>query len=47
MDMFGEQAAKETLDGVNKGKSRASTIERYIFSGENTKGNYANRLRKE
>lgn len=45
-DMFGEEAAQDTLRDVNKGKIRESTIEKYLYTDE-TKEEYAERLRAE
>lgn len=46
MDMFGEEAAGETLADVNEGRVRAETIEKYLYTDE-TKEEYARRLRNE
>lgn len=45
-DMFGEEAAKDTLNDVNQGKIRESTLEKYLYTDE-TKEEYAARLRAE
>ncbi len=45
-DMFGEDAAKETLQDVNDGKIRAETIEKYLYKDE-TKAEYSIRLKNE
>ena len=45
-DMFGEEAARDTLADVNSGKIRESTIEKYLYTDE-TKEEYAARLRAE
>lgn len=45
-DMFGEQAAKDTLNDVNRGKIRESTLEKYLYVDE-TKKQYTKRLRDE
>ncbi len=45
-DMFGEDAARDTLADVNSGKIRESTIEKYLYTDE-TKDEYAARLRAE
>lgn len=45
-DMFGEEAARDTLDDVNSGKIKESTIEKYLYTDE-TKEEYAARLRAE
>lgn len=45
-DMFGEEAAKDTLDDVNSGRVRESIIEKYLYTDE-TKEDYAKRLKEE
>jgi len=45
-DMFGEEAAKDTLKDVNAGRVRESTLEKYLYTDE-TKDEYAARLKKE
>ena len=45
-DMFGEEAARDTLADVNSGRVRESTIEKYLYTDE-TKEEYAARLRAE
>ena len=45
-DMFGEAAARDTLDDVNSGRVRESTIEKYLYTDE-TKEEYTARLRAE
>ena len=45
-DLFGEQAAQDTLKDVNEGKIRESTLEKYLYTDE-TKEEYAARLRAE
>lgn len=45
-DMFGEDAAKDTLDDVNSGRVRESTIEKYLYTNE-TKEEYEKRLKDE
>ena len=45
-DMFGEQAAKDTLNDVNSGRVRESVIEKYLYTDE-TKEEYTARLRAE
>lgn len=45
-DMFGEKAAKDTLDDVNSGRVRESTIEKYLYTDE-TKEEYTKRLKDE
>lgn len=45
-DTFGEEAARDTLNDVNEGKIRESTLEKYLYTDE-TKDEYAARLKKE
>ena len=45
-DMFGEEAARDTLEDVNSGRVRESTIEKYLYTDE-TKEEYTTRLRAE
>lgn len=45
-DMFGEEAATDTLNDVNEGKISASTLEKYLYTDE-TKDEYAKRLKDE
>ncbi len=45
-DMFGEEAARDTLEDVNSGRVRESTIEKYLYTDE-TKEEYTARLRNE
>ena len=46
MDMFGEQAAADTLKDVNEGKIKESTIEKYLYTDE-TKEEFEERLKRE
>lgn len=45
-DMFGEEAARQTLDDVNAGRIRESTLEKYLYDDE-TKEEYAERIKRE
>lgn len=45
-DMFGEDAARDTLNDVNEGRVRASTIEKYLYTDE-TKEEYSQRHKAE
>ena len=45
-DLFGEDAAKDTLKDVNEGRIRESTLEKYLYTDE-SKDEYAARLRAE
>ena len=47
MDMFGEEAAKQTLDDVNSGRCRESIIEKYLYDKSESKEQYAERLKSE
>ena len=46
-DMFGEQAARDTLNDVNEGRIRESTLEKYLYDDSETKEQYAERLKRE
>lgn len=46
LDMFGEEAACQTLDDVNAGRIRESTLEKYLYDDE-SKMDYAERLKRE
>ncbi len=46
VDMFGEDVARDTLNDVNKGKVRASTVEKYLYTDE-TKEEYSKRIKNE
>lgn len=46
-DMFGEQAAKDTLNDVNEGRIKESTLEKYLYDESETKEEYTERLRNE
>ena len=47
MDMFGEEAATQTLQDVNEGRVSEETIETYLYDEEETKEQYAERLKQE
>jgi len=47
LDMFGEEAARQTLKDVNAGRCRESTIEKYLYDDSESKEQYAERLKKE
>ena len=47
LDMFGEEAARDTLKDVNEGRVRESTLEKYLYSDGETKEEYAERLKRE
>ena len=46
LDMFGEDAARETLEDVNEGRCSAAVIEKYLYTDE-SKEEYAERLKCE
>ena len=46
-DMFGEQAARDTLNDVNEDRIRESTLEKYLYDDSETKEQYAERLKRE
>lgn len=46
LDLFGEEAAADTLNDVNEGRIRAETVEKYLYTDE-SKEDYAERLRNE
>lgn len=46
LDMFGEEAAKDTLKDANDGKISANTIDKYLFIDE-SKEEYTKRLQDE
>lgn len=45
-DMFGEKAAKDTLNDVNSGRVKESIIAKYLYT-EETKEDYSKRLKEE
>jgi len=47
LDMFGEDAARDTLKDVNEGRIRESTLEKYLYNEDETKAQYAERLKNE
>lgn len=47
LDMFGEEAASQTLDDVNAGKISEATLEKYLYNSSETKGQYRERLKRE
>ncbi len=44
-DMFGADAAQDTLNDVNKGRVSEKTLEKFLYRDE-TKAEYAKRLRE-
>ena len=46
-DMFGEEAANDTLNDVNKGRISEKTLEKYLYDESETKEKYAERLKRE
>lgn len=47
LEMFGEEAAKDTLKDVNEGRVRESTIEKYLYDENETKEQFAKRLKSD
>ena len=47
LDLFGEDAARDTLKDVNEGRIRESTLEKYLYDENETKDQYAERLKRE
>lgn len=47
LDMFGEEAANDTLNDVNKGRISEKTLEKYLYDESETKEKYAERLKRE
>ncbi|MBR6552637.1 MAG: hypothetical protein IKT89_07335 [Clostridia bacterium] len=47
LEMFGEEAAKDTLKDVNEGRVRESTIEKYLYDENETKEQFAERLKSD
>lgn len=47
LDMFGEEAASQTLDDVNSGKISEATLEKYLYNSSETKEQYCQRLKRE
>lgn len=45
-DMFGEEAANDTMADVDSGRVRESVIEKYLYTDE-TKEEYTERLKYE
>lgn len=45
-DMFGEKAAKDTLEDVNSGRIKEKTLEKYLYIDE-SKDEYAKRIKNE
>ena len=46
-DLFGEEAARDTLKYVNDGKISEKTLEKYLYDDKETKAQYAERLKRE
>ncbi|MBQ4093979.1 MAG: hypothetical protein IJC61_02940 [Oscillospiraceae bacterium] len=47
LDMFGEKAAMDTLKDVNDGKISQATLEKYLYDKDETKEQYAERMKNE
>ena len=46
LDMFGEEAAQDTLNDVNSGVISEDTLEKYLYDESETKEQYSKRLKK-
>lgn len=47
LDLFGEDAAKDTLRDVNEGRISESILEKYLYDSDETKEQYAERIKRE
>lgn len=47
LDMFGEEAAKETLEDVNSGEVSNELFDKYLYDSDETKEDYARRIKEE
>ncbi|ABW19456.1 hypothetical protein [Alkaliphilus oremlandii] len=47
LDDFGEEAARDTLDDVNEGRISVETLEKYLYDDNETKEEYAERIKNE
>lgn len=47
LDMYGEEAARETLADVNSGNVSNSLFDKYLYDSNETKEDYARRLKEE
>lgn len=47
LDTFGEKAACDALKDVNEGRIRESTLEKYLYDDNESKEQYAERLKRE
>lgn len=45
-ELFGEEAADETLDDVNSGRISAETIQKYLYTDE-TREEFSERVKNE
>lgn len=46
LDLFGEDAAQDTLKDVNEGRVRESTLEKYLYD-DISKEDYAKKIKDE
>lgn len=46
-DLFGEEAAIDTLEDVNKGRISEATLEKYLYNDTETKEQYAEKIKYE
>jgi len=47
LDDFGENAAIETLNDANEGRIRVETLQKYLYNENETREEYAKRVKKE
>ena len=47
LDDFGEEAARDTLNDVNEGRIRVETLQKYLYSENETREEYAERIKRE
>ena len=47
LDDFEEEAARDTLDDVNEGRISVETLEKYLYDDNETKEEYAERIKNE
>lgn len=45
-ELFGIDAAKETLDDCNSGRVKASTITKYLYDKNETREQFAERIKR-
>ena len=47
LDDFREEAARDTLKDVNEGRISLKTLEKYLYDDNETKEEYAERIKRE